>query len=93
MIRTILVPASGSETDAIVFETALAAARLCQAHLVFFHIRVSSGEALTPGYMTSPLEAITMRNGDCKSCSIAKYAAARVAGFSADPYSGGATTT
>jgi hypothetical protein len=38
----------------------------------------------TPGYMTSPLEAITMRNGDCKSYSIAKYAAARVAGFSAD---------
>jgi predicted transglutaminase-like cysteine proteinase len=37
-----------------------------------------------PGYMTSPLEAITMRNGDCKSYSIAKYAAARVAGFSAD---------
>jgi predicted transglutaminase-like cysteine proteinase len=37
-----------------------------------------------PGYMTSPLEAITMKNGDCKSYSIAKYAAARVAGFSAD---------
>ena len=37
-----------------------------------------------PGYMTRPLEAITMRNGDCKSYSIAKYAAARVAGFSAD---------
>ena len=46
MIRTILVPASGSETDAIVFETALAAARPCQAHLEFFHVRVSSGEAL-----------------------------------------------
>jgi predicted transglutaminase-like cysteine proteinase len=40
--------------------------------------------APAPGYMTSPLEAITMRNGDCKSYSIAKYAAARVAGFSAD---------
>jgi predicted transglutaminase-like cysteine proteinase len=37
-----------------------------------------------PGYMTGPLEAITMRNGDCKSYSIAKYAAARAAGFSAD---------
>jgi hypothetical protein len=46
MIRTILVPASGSETDAIVFETTLAAARPCQAHLEFFHVRVSSGEAL-----------------------------------------------
>ena len=46
MIRTILVPASGSETDAVVFETALAAARPCQAHLEFFHVRVRSGEAL-----------------------------------------------
>src|SRR5215467_3744865 len=46
MIRTILVPASGSETDEVVFETALVAARPCQAHLEFFHVRVSSGEAL-----------------------------------------------
>ena len=46
MIRTILVPTSGSETDAAVFETALAAARPCQAHLEFFHVRVSEGEAL-----------------------------------------------
>jgi predicted transglutaminase-like cysteine proteinase len=37
-----------------------------------------------PGSMTGPLEAITMRNGDCKAYSIAKYAAARVAGISAD---------
>jgi hypothetical protein len=36
----------GSETDAVVFETALAAARPCQAHLKFFHVRVSAGEAL-----------------------------------------------
>jgi hypothetical protein len=27
-----------------------------------------------PGDWTGPLEAITMRNGDCKSYSIAKYA-------------------
>jgi hypothetical protein len=32
-----------------------------------------------PGSGTGPLEAITMKNGDCKSYSIAKYAAARVA--------------
>src|SRR4029077_17905547 len=37
-----------------------------------------------PGNWTGPLEAITMRNGDCKSYSIAKYAAVRVAGISAD---------
>src|SRR5260221_7433712 len=37
-----------------------------------------------PSDWTGPLEAITMRNGDCKSYSIAKYAAVRVAGISAD---------
>jgi predicted transglutaminase-like cysteine proteinase len=37
-----------------------------------------------PGDWTGPLEAITMRNGDCKSYSIAKYAAVRVAGISPD---------
>jgi len=46
MIKTILVPASGSDTDAVVFDTALAAARPCRAHLEFFHLRVSSGAAL-----------------------------------------------
>jgi nucleotide-binding universal stress UspA family protein len=46
MIKTILVPASGSDTDAVVFETALAAARPSRAHLEFFHLRVSSGAAL-----------------------------------------------
>ena len=37
-----------------------------------------------PGEWIGPLEAITMRNGDCKSYSIAKYAAARAAGISPD---------
>jgi len=37
-----------------------------------------------PGEWTGPLEVLKMRNGDCKSYSIAKYAAARVAGFSRD---------
>ena len=46
MIKTILVPASGSDTDAVVFETALAAARPSRAHLDFLHLRVSSGAAL-----------------------------------------------
>ena len=35
-----------------------------------------------PGEWTGPLEAIAMANGDCKSYSIAKYAAARMAGIS-----------
>jgi predicted transglutaminase-like cysteine proteinase len=37
-----------------------------------------------PGNWTGPFEAITMRHGDCKSYSIAKYAAARAAGISPD---------
>jgi predicted transglutaminase-like cysteine proteinase len=37
-----------------------------------------------PGHLTGPLDVITTREGDCKSHSIAKYAAARAAGFSAD---------
>jgi predicted transglutaminase-like cysteine proteinase len=37
-----------------------------------------------PGVWTGPLDVLKMRNGDCKSYSIAKYAATRVAGFSSD---------
>ncbi len=46
MIKTILVPLGGSATDAGVFATALAAARLFAAHLGFFHIRLSASEAV-----------------------------------------------
>jgi len=37
-----------------------------------------------PGDWVGPLEAITMKNGDCKSYSLAKYAAAQEVGISAD---------
>jgi nucleotide-binding universal stress UspA family protein len=46
MIKTILVPASGSDSDQAVFGTALAAARLFDAHLDFCHIRIDPAEAL-----------------------------------------------
>ncbi len=42
MIKSILVPAGGSDTDFPVFETALAVARACEAHLDFFHVNVGS---------------------------------------------------
>lgn len=45
MIKTILVPASGSSTDASVFATALAAAKPLAAHLDFYHVRLTAGEA------------------------------------------------
>ncbi len=45
MIKSILVTASGSATDEAVFATALAIARPLGAHLEFYHLRLSVGEA------------------------------------------------
>ena len=43
MIKTILVPATGNQTDDAVFTSALAAARAFNAHLDFLHVRVNAG--------------------------------------------------
>jgi nucleotide-binding universal stress UspA family protein len=45
MIKTILVPISGSDTDVRVFSAALSVARPLAAHLKFFHVRLSACEA------------------------------------------------
>jgi nucleotide-binding universal stress UspA family protein len=45
MIKTILVPTSGSDTDQRVFATALSMARPLGAHIEFFHVRLSTCEA------------------------------------------------
>jgi nucleotide-binding universal stress UspA family protein len=45
MIKTILVPTSGSSTDDSVFASALAVARPLAAHIEFYHLRVTPGEA------------------------------------------------
>lgn len=45
MIKTILVPASGSSTDEPVFAAALSVGRSLGAHLDFYHIHVSTAEA------------------------------------------------
>jgi nucleotide-binding universal stress UspA family protein len=42
MIKTILVPATGNQTDDAVFTSALAAARAFNGHLDFLHIRVDA---------------------------------------------------
>ena len=44
-MKTILVLTGSSETDSVVFETALAAAQPLGAHLEFLHIRISPGQA------------------------------------------------
>jgi nucleotide-binding universal stress UspA family protein len=45
MLKTILVPTSGSRTDERVFATALAVARPLAAHLEFLHVHLTPGEA------------------------------------------------
>ncbi len=45
MIKTMFVPASGSDADGRVFAAALALARPLGAHLRFFHLRLSACEA------------------------------------------------
>jgi nucleotide-binding universal stress UspA family protein len=47
MIKYIVVPATGTATDAPVFATALAVARLLPAHLEFLHVRVDVQSVLT----------------------------------------------
>ncbi len=45
MIKTVFVPVSGSDTDARVFAAALAVARPLGAHMQFFHLHLTPGEA------------------------------------------------
>ena len=60
-------------------------ARQNQGKALLGHLNISINLMIKPvlGDWTGPLEAITMRNGDCKSYSIAKYAV-RAAGISPD---------
>lgn len=47
MIKYVVVPATGAATDAPVFATALAVARLLPAHLEFLHVRLDVQTVLT----------------------------------------------
>jgi hypothetical protein len=53
MIKTILVPATGSDADAGVFASALAVARPFGAHLGFLHIRIDSAPRIVMRLSTS----------------------------------------
>jgi predicted transglutaminase-like cysteine proteinase len=50
------------------------------------HLNLSVNQMVkpAPGDWTTPLEAITMKNGDCKAYSIAKYAGVQELGLPAD---------
>ena len=73
MIKTILVPATGNQTDNAVFTSALAAARAFNAHLDFLHVRVDaaamvaamatdgSGAAMVSGLVERADEEATRR--------------------------------
>ena len=60
--------------------------RQYQGKALLGHLNLSVNQMVkpAPGDWTSPLEAITMKNGDCKAYSIAKYAGAQELGLSAD---------
>jgi predicted transglutaminase-like cysteine proteinase len=55
-----------------------------KALLGHLNISVNLMIKYAPAGWVGPLEAITMRRGDCKSYSLAKYAAAQEVGISAD---------
>src|ERR1700724_3304477 len=46
VLKFILVPATGADSDAPVFATALAVARLLGSHLEFLHVRADAQQAL-----------------------------------------------
>ena len=46
MFKYVLVPVTGAETDRPVFGTALAIARMCEAHLEFLHVRADVRDVL-----------------------------------------------
>ena len=67
MIKTVLVPTSGSDTDSVVFETALAAARQCRSHLESFTC-VSVRARRCDIRRTPPSRADKACGTRCKSC-------------------------
>ena len=78
MIKTILVPATGNQTDDAVFTSALAAARAFNAHIDFLHVRVDaaamvaamatdgSGAAMVSGLVERADEEATRREDAAK---------------------------
>jgi hypothetical protein len=48
MIKSILVPATGNDTDAELFASALAVARPLAAHIDFLHVRLDAAGSRPP---------------------------------------------
>ena len=72
-----LVPAIAQKLDEI---------RQYRGEALLGHLNISINLMIkpAPGNWVGPFEAVTMKNGDCKSYSLAKYAAAQEVGISPD---------
>ena len=72
-----LVPAIAQKLDEI---------RQYGGEALLGHLNISINLMIkpAPGNWVGPFEAVTMKNGDCKSYSLAKYAAAQEVGISPD---------
>ena len=85
MIKTILVPTSGSSTDQSVFATALAVARPSAAHLHFFHVHVTAGVAAQRAHVefcqgaaiSSALQTLTEQADGLSAAAVRNYEAFR----------------
>ena len=79
MIKTILVPATGTDTDGETFAAALEAARMFEAHLDFLHVRLDTVEvavamtaaaggagALTPGLVDQLEQEVGEREAEAQ---------------------------
>ena len=85
MIKTLLVPTSGSSTDDRVFATALAAARPLAAHLAFYHLRVTPAESAARAphveFSMGPALADALRNLSDEEKSLSTVARLHVMRF------------
>jgi nucleotide-binding universal stress UspA family protein len=87
MIKTILVPTTGSATDTKILDTALFISRPLQAHLKFLHVRLSAGAAAVqaPGvdFCAEPAISDIMRHLERQQADLSAAASAHVATFCA----------
>jgi nucleotide-binding universal stress UspA family protein len=78
-MKSFLIPIGGSDTDASLFETALAAARPFSSHLNFLHVHVGPGEAAVhiphTGFAMGPALSSALRELDTKAQTRSELAA------------------
>jgi nucleotide-binding universal stress UspA family protein len=87
-MKSLLIPIGGSDTDASLFETALAAARLFSSHLNFLHVHIGPGEAARnmphTGFAMGPALSSALREFDTKAQTRSELAARHFREFCAE---------